>query len=205
MKKSLVVFIITAQLTLVSWTTYGQNQNSPHLALSLPLIVSNHGQDRIVDWHPVRTVSGVQVLEIVDVKVAGKPIRIGQPFTADDDWLDKLTFRVRNVSGKTITVFGFGVAFPELNDDEGVSPMFSVSYGAQSANRDSRTRKPLAPDEEVDLRLPEDQLAIMRRISMRKIGTANMSKMNILSGLARFEDGSSVGGLSLQRRVSAKP
>lgn len=205
MKKALVILVFTAQLSLGGWETYGQKLNPDQHASSLPLLVSGQEPDRVVDWQPVRLTSEAKVFEIVDIKVAGKSIIIGQPFAADNDWLDALTFRVRNVSGKTITVLGFGVAFPELNDSGGVSPMFSITYSAESVKKDSGARKPLMPNEEMDLKLPKDQLAIMRRVSMGKTGTANLSKVNILSGLANFADGSSVGGFSLRRQVPAKP
>ncbi len=174
------------------------------ITISLPFLVSGQQQDKIVDWQPVHVMSEAKVLEIVDIKVDGKSITIGQPFTANEDWLDTLTFRVRNISGKTINLFGFGVAFPEINAN-GHTPMFSITYGANSPKRDSSARKPLLPDEEVDLKLPEDQLEIMRRVSMNTSGTSNLSKVNILPGLVTFEDGSRIGGISLRRHVPEKP
>jgi hypothetical protein len=172
--------------------------------LSLPFLVSGQQQERIVDWHPVRNVSAAKVLEIVDIKIAGKSITIGQPFTANEDWLDTLTFRIRNISGKTIKLLGFGVAFPEINAN-GHTPGFSVVYGVDAAQRDSSLRKFMVADEEVDLKLPEDQLAIMRQVSLNTGGTSSLSKINILPGLVTFEDGSRSGGISLRREVSEKP
>jgi hypothetical protein len=174
------------------------------LTLSLPFLAFGQQQYRVVDWQPVRIMSEARVLEIVDIKVAGKAITIGQPFAANDDWLDTLTFRVKNISGKTIKLFGFGVAFPELNAN-GRIPGFSVVYGVDPAKSDSNSRKPLIADEEVDLKLPEDQLEIMRRVSMNLAGTSNLSKVNILPGLVNFEDGSRMGGISLRRQIPEKP
>jgi hypothetical protein len=202
MKNSLSMVIGTALLALISWTSYGQKQKPSSTALSSPLPVSWQKSDRIIDWQPVRIMSEAKVLEIVDVKVAEKSITIGQPFAANDDWLDALTFRIRNISGKTINLLGFGVGFPELTANGGVTPMFSITYSAESVKRDSAPQKPLMPGEETDLKLPEDQLAIMRRVGLRTIGTANLSKVNILPGLVTFDDGSRAGGFSLRRRVS---
>ena len=173
--------------------------------LSLPLLASGQQQSRIVDWQPVVIKSDAKVLEIVDMKVAGESITIGHLFTANEAWLNTLTFRVRNISGKTIKDFGFGVAFPEINAN-GRTPMFSIKYyGAESTKGDAGPRKRLMPDEEVDLKLPEDQLEVMRQISMKLTGTSNLSKVNILPGLVGFEDGSGVGGFSLQRQAPKKP
>ena len=173
------------------------------ITLSLPFLVFGQQQDRVVDWQPVLIKSEARVLEIVDVKVAGESITIGHLFTANEAWLNTLTFRVRNISGKTIKDFGFGVAFPEINAN-GRTPMFSIKYdGAESTKGDPGPPKRLMPDGEVDLKLPEDQLEVMRQVSMKLTGTSNLSKVNILAGLVTFEDGSGIGGFSLQRRASS--
>jgi hypothetical protein len=174
------------------------------ITLSIPFVISGQQTDKIIDWQPVRIMSEARVLEITDIKVDGKSIAIGQAFTANDDWLNTLTFKVRNTSGKVINHFGFGVAFPEINAN-GQAPMFSLTYNADSSKRDSRARKPLLPGEEVDLKLPEDQIEIMRRVSMKTSGTSNLNKVNILPGLLTFADGSGMGGISLRRRVPVKP
>ena len=166
--------------------------------LVLPLLVSGQQQRRIVDWQPVIIKSDAKVLEIVDIKVAGESITIGHFFNANEAWLNTLTFRVRNISGKTIKYLGFGVAFPEI-DANGRSPMFSITYGAVSTEVAS-ARKLLMPDDEVDLKLPEDQVEIMRQTSMKLTGTSNLSKVAILPGLVGFEDGSKINGFSLRRQ-----
>lgn len=173
------------------------------IALSMPFLVYGQQPDRVVDWQPVRIGSEARVLEIVDIKVDGKSIQIGQPFAAGEDWLDTLTFRVRNVSGKTINVMGFGVAFPELSAGRGI-PMFSVVYGDYT-NTDPGARNSFLADEEVDLKLPKDQLEGMRRTSANTLGTPHLSKLNILPGLATFEDGSRIGGISLRKPIPEKP
>lgn len=173
------------------------------LTLILPSFVFGQ-QNRLVDWQPVRILSEARVLEIVDVTVAGKSITLGQPFAANDDWLDTLTFRVRNVSGKPIKLFGFGVAFPDINAN-GRTPSFSIVYGVDPTKSDTSSGKPLIAEEEVDLKLPADQLEIIRQVRMNLTGTSDLSKVNILPGLATFEDGSRVGGISLRRRLSDKP
>lgn len=174
------------------------------ITLSLPFLVYAQEQDRFVDWHPVSIMLEEKVLEIVDVRVEGKSITIGQPFTANEDWLKTLTFRVRNVSDKVIKNFGFGVAFPEMAVN-GISPGFSVTFNVNTPESDSRAQKPLSPGDEIDLKLPEDQLKIMRRVSMNSSGTLNLSRLNIAPGLATFADGSTVGGILLRRREPAQP
>lgn len=173
------------------------------ITLSIPFLVYAQQSERIVDWQPVRLGSEARVLEIVDIKVDDKSIQIGQPFAAGEDRLDTLTFRVRNVSGKTITVLGFGVGFPELGVG-GPMPMFSISYGDYNQTNPG-ARKSLLADEEVDLKLPKDQLEGMMHVSTNTIGTPHLRKLNILPGLVTFEDGSRIGGFSLRKPTPEKP
>lgn len=202
MKTTLALLICAVLLSVVGLTAYGQKEHPSGVALSLHLPVTGLETDRVVDWHPVHIMTETKVLEIVDVKVAGESITIGQPFAADDDWLETLTFRVRNVSGKTITLFGFGIAFPELSASSVGAPGFSISFNAETARRDAGAPKPLMANEEVDLKLPPDQLAGMRRASAQMIGTRNLSRVNITVGLANFEDGTKTAGFSLRRQAS---
>ena len=171
------------------------------LTFSLPLIVCGQQQERLVDWHPTIAKSETKVLELVDTKVAGVSIAIGQVFRADDGWLNTLTFTVRNISGKTIKILGFGIGFPEIGSNEGM-PGFSITYKGEESMKDSpKAKKYLLPGEEVSLTLPEDQLEIMRRISMRERGTPNLTKVSILPGLVHFEDGSAIGGVSVRKQT----
>lgn len=172
------------------------------ITLALPFLVYGQQAERVVDWQPVLNKSDARVLEITDIMLDGKSITVGQPFAANEDWLETLTFRLRNVSGKTINILGFGVAFPELNA-EGRTPMFSVVYGDTKTDR--RGRKRLLADEEIDLKLPADQLEAMRHTGANLLGTSNLSKLNILPGQVTFEDGSSIGGISLRKPVSDEP
>lgn len=174
------------------------------ITLSLPCLVSGQQEQRVVNWQPDIKTSDARVLEIVDIKIAGTPITIGQPVVAHEDWLSTLTFRVRNVSGKTMRHFGFGVAFPEI-DANGRSPMFSIkNLGGDSVGEGPSTPKLLRPDEEADLKLPEDQLTIIRQISFRHRGSSKLSKVNILSGLVIFEDGTGASAFSLRSQSLEK-
>jgi hypothetical protein len=171
------------------------------LTFFLPLLGCGQEQDRVIDWQPVVIKTEANVLELVDTKVAGKSIKIGQHFMADEAWLNTLTFTIRNVSGKTIKNFGFGIGFPEC-DPNGRLPGFSVTYyGVKSTSDGANSRRYLLPDEVVDLRLPEDQLEIMRKISVRVRGTSNLTQVKLLPALANFEDGTGMGGISLRKQT----
>ena len=42
-------------------------------------------------------------VKVVEVKVGGRVVKPGETFTADDNWLKKLTVKLKNTSGRTIT------------------------------------------------------------------------------------------------------
>jgi len=151
---------------------------------------------RLVDWQSVPPDLHPKALEIVSIAVDQTRITTGEPFSADEDWLDELTFRVRNVSDKTVTLFHFGVAFPELGHGDGSYPGFSIGYNVKKT---SDNLKPISPGSEVALKLPADQLAAIRQASAKLIGTTHLTRVTILPGAVDFADGSKLGGISLRK------
>ena len=150
--------------------------------------------DRLVDWQRVEPDLHAKVLKIIAITVNQTPITTGEPFSAPQDWLDKLTFRLRNVSDKTITRFQFGLAFPET-EDGGISPVFPFEYNDKPK---SELRKSLSPGGEVELTIPADTLAMLRVIMQRR-GKSQLTRANILPAVVTFADGSQFGGISLRK------
>src|SRR5436305_836612 len=71
-----------------------------------------------------------------------------KPFTADEDWLDKLTFRIRNTPDKTIGAFWLNVAFPGTDLGRGGYAGVGILYDAKkSSDQDKR----ILPGGEVDV------------------------------------------------------
>ena len=165
------------------------------IILSLSMTVAAQETNRLVDWPTVAPPSDAKVLEIIRITVKDTDVTPGQYFAASDDWLDKLTFRIRNVSDKTITRFGFGIGFPELDLGGGGMAGFSVGYGT-----DKQPGKPIPPGAEVEVSLPADQVEIIRqRLAVRLIGTSHLTHIRVLPGLASFTDGSGKSGFSLRK------
>lgn len=57
--------------------------------------------------------SPLKALEIVAINAAGQLITLGQPFTADGEWLKDLSVKVRNISGKAISSIRISFTLPE--------------------------------------------------------------------------------------------
>jgi len=151
--------------------------------------------DRLVDWQSVEPDLHAKVLKIIAITVNQTPITTGEPFSAAEVWLDKLTFRLRNVSDKTITRFQFGLAFPEMEDSSGNSAVFPFGYNDKPK---SELRKSLSPESEVELTIPADTIAMLRMIMERR-GKSQLTRANILPAVVTFADGSQFGGVSLRK------
>lgn len=111
------------------------------LAVVLLPVPSVFSQDknRIVEWTepPLsdrntisltgkQVVSQIDVLEISDVTAGEKSIKLGQFFTADDAWLEKLTFRIKNISTDKISIVQINLLLPEIMPG---GPLVTFCYG----------------------------------------------------------------------------
>jgi hypothetical protein len=152
--------------------------------------------NRLVDWQSVEPDLHPKVLKIVAITANRTPITTGEPFSADEDWLDKLTFRLRNVSDKTITAFQLGLAFPELGSG-GSYPDPAIPFGYND-KPNSEHQESLSPGSEVALTIPADKLAMLR-VNMQRRGKLHLTRANILRAVVTFSDGLQFGGISLRK------
>lgn len=101
------------------------------LLLMIPLSISSQPQgERVLDWYQGAPRPETKVLEIVEIKVEGKPISFGRPFHAGRDWFKSLVFRVRNISGKPVKMALISFNVPELDGDSG-KRIYEVPYAIQ--------------------------------------------------------------------------
>jgi hypothetical protein len=95
------------------------------LFASLPAFAQR--QSKLIEWPKVsvynsktRTttdnhiVDRIDEIEIQAILVEGQTIIIGERFSATDDWLKNISFRVKNVSGKQIKQIQITLVLPEI-------------------------------------------------------------------------------------------
>ena len=82
--------------------------------------------------------------QIEEILVEGKPITIGQPFSASDDWLNDITIRIKNISQQTFATIQMNLVLPEIER----GPDIPVCYGCASEQRG----KTFGPGDEVELK-----------------------------------------------------
>jgi len=86
--------------------------------------------------------------EIEEILVEGKPITIGQPFTASEDWLNDITIRIKNVSQQSFATIQMTLVLPEIKR----GPDIPVCYGCAADQR----AKGFGPGDEVELKTLRD-------------------------------------------------
>ena len=64
-------------------------------------------------------------LEIVSIRLNGKDVQPGEKIKGDDDWLQGLSFRLKNISDRPIAYLDIGLQFPQ---PDGIV-VYSLNYG----------------------------------------------------------------------------
>jgi hypothetical protein len=168
------------------------------IGLVLTVAVSAHAQARVkvLDVYANSNAPETVALQIVSIKVDGRPIALGQPFTSGETWLKTLTIRVKNISGKTINslYIGLGFGFPEFGKDVRGDVAFSLMAGIYGKEYDglvaSEKGKPVLPDEEIDLALTEKQLSMIQQM-MAATGMTALDRVKFMPvTFVTFADGS---------------
>jgi hypothetical protein len=130
------------------------------LTLVLLSATSASSQDKnlTIEWHqpPIsdrntksatgtQVVSQIDVLEITGVAIDGNPIKLGQSFAANDSWLEKLTFRLKNVSSVKLSKVQMNLFLPEIMPG---GPMVTFCYGCGPT-----LGRSISPGEEVEMKV----------------------------------------------------
>lgn len=108
------------------------------LAIPLCAFAQQEGQprERVLDWYQGNQASETKVLEILEIRVEGKPVSMGKPFSAGKDWFKTLIFRVRNISDKPVKVAVISFNVPELDGDGG-RRIYDIPYAIQRVGTSS--------------------------------------------------------------------
>ncbi len=171
------------------------------LVLILSVLSIAQVSQRVVDWHPqiipgkfkaggcgILFPSEISALEVIEIKVADKPVVLGQAFDANEDWLKTLSVKVKNVSGKPISLVRTSFNLPEAKNEKGTMG-FSLIYGEEFSNSDTdnKPQKVIFPGQEVILARNEIRQHL-EAITQRS-GKTDFSKVLIGLTMVKFEDG----------------
>jgi hypothetical protein len=133
-------------------------------------------------------VAQFDTLEIEEILVEGKPIVIGQPFDAGDDWLKHITIRVKNISDQRFSFIQVDLTFPQIKYKETYYIPLAYPFTA-----DQRA-KGFGPGEVVELTTWKDE-TIFNRWTANLAERAPLSTITIAQireVLVHLQDGSSL-------------
>jgi hypothetical protein len=95
-------------------------------------------------------------VEIVSIRLNGKAIQPGQKIRGDDDWLQGLSFTLKNISDKAIAYVAVSLRFTKPRRAVG----FTLSYGVDRSRGEPRqawSPPSLQPGQRVDLTLTKER------------------------------------------------
>jgi len=117
-------------------------------------------QRKMVEWANHRNINTgeiaepwskqIDALELEEILIGGRVVTIGDPVPAGIEWINDLTFRVKNISAEDIIFVQITVTLPET------SRLPQIPFLAPCGNRENQTC--LRPGEQVDLKIPKGKL-----------------------------------------------
>lgn len=151
--------------------------------------VTGHAQpsrDRVIERLPVEKNEPV---EIIDTKVNGQSIVLGQTFKANDEWIRTLVFTVKNKSDKRVLFASVELFFPR---PEGSNTMFDLFYGSWGLqNRRPTSSEQLigiAPGDTVEIGLSAQRLVGLTKFLKDSNVSESIDKINVRFGSIIAED-----------------
>jgi hypothetical protein len=156
------------------------------------------------ELRPAFDLTNIQMpVEILSIKLNGKEIQPGEKITGDDDWLQGLSFTMKNISDKPIAYMEVGLKFSR----PGAFVVYSLNYGVDYSRGESRRESSppaIQPGQTLNLVLTKEKYPIF--LSVLAQGGASRSSDTVSYSLNRvsFEGESDViwSGGNLMRRDS---
>jgi hypothetical protein len=126
--------------------------------LFIPIAASVSAQElRDRELKPAFDFTTIQMpVEIVSIKLNGRDVAPGEKIKGDDDWLQGLSFTVRNISEKPIAYVAISLRFEQPRRIVG----FTLSYGVDYSRGEPRSGSsplPIQPNQTVDLTLTKER------------------------------------------------
>lgn len=138
--------------------------------------------------HPVKDDS--DALSVTEIRVNGRIVTPGRPFTADAHWLRTLTARVRNDSAKPITYVQFHFWLPETRHPTGLFGfIFTSNHLLLGGGVLSTGREQLPPGEEAELSFEEGKYDWMRTSAEQRYGASDLTRLWVGQAHLVFADG----------------
>jgi hypothetical protein len=147
-------------------------------------------------------------VKVVEVKVAGRAVKPGDTFTADDNWLNGLRLKLKNTSGRSITSLQIEFYIPE-SVTGGNAILLPVAYRRESSRADcsrvSAPAKAILDGDNLEVVFSAEDYSRARQILAGKGVNTPISDIEVRVGMTVFDDGTAWSEGHQLRRDDSRP
>src|SRR5262245_35792511 len=111
---------------------------------------------------------GKDPLEITEIKVKGKALKVAEKFVEDGEWLNEATFKLTNTYSKPITYIQINIDFPEIERPEnGAVLEHQILLGRHPLYKsDERPELRILPGDSIEYSFASEYKEIKRQIDL---------------------------------------
>lgn len=144
------------------------------------LVWSDHpiGSHNELTSPPHQIFKQLDAIEIQGINAGSKSITIGERFSANEDWLGELTFRIKNISDKEIIGVQVTLLLSELKKPAQVPYVASCPHDKSQAC--------IRPGEEVELKIPVKVYEWVKTAVATETDLTKITKATIFDVLVSF-------------------
>ena len=147
--------------------------------ISWPDVFRNNPEYMRSDSPNHHLVNRLEQIEIDDIQVEGQSIILGQPFTASNEWLGNIRFRIKNISGRRLEFVQITLVLTEISEGGPQLPFIC------SECRVDKKQVPIEPDAEVYLTMPLPIYSWAKGVIAEKASLAKITKAQILTAIVK--------------------
>src|SRR5262245_7831667 len=147
---------------------------------------------------------GKDPLEIAEIKVKGKALKVAEKFVEDGEWLNEATFKLTNTYSKPITYIQVNVNFPEI-ELNGATSQHQIVLGRHPEYTSDQTPElRILLGDSIEVSFASEYKEIKRGIELgvklMKRPTNNISKIVIRLSEVAFDDDTLYSGERMHKR-----
>jgi hypothetical protein len=146
---------------------------------------------------------GKDPLEITEIKVKGKAVKVAEKFVEDGEWLNEATFKLTNTYSKPVTYIQINVDFPEIVSNGAVLE-HQIYLGQHPEYKSDLAPVRILPGDSIEVSFASEYERMKRMIELgsklAKRPANNISKIVIQLNEAAFDDGTLYSGGRMHAR-----
>jgi hypothetical protein len=129
-----------------------------------------------------------EVVQISEIRVAQRAVEAGRGFEADDEWLNAVMLKVKNISNKPIVFLNVTVDFPETKGSGSVMS-YPIMFGLLPGSKLPQRNDPIfiLPGDSLEIPLQQHYAKIKSFIEQRRL-IKEIRKAEIAIGFVVFAD-----------------